>query len=1726
MAINLKLDLMGNPEPPSIILANRNGNKLGQLDVNVESIDGKDLLETSEFTFTLNKYVDGKLTNLWDKVVDFKLVHCPEWDLWYSIKVELDEATETVKTVFCTQLGQEELSQIRVYNIEINTEADIARDDYKISILYDEDNPDASILHRVMSKAPHYSIAYIDESLKRIQKSFSFDDASICDVFDEIKEEVGCLVVYNSNSDKNGMPKRDISIYDLLQNCKNPNCKHRGEFTNKCPKCGGTDIDYGYGEDTTIFVTSDELATEGIQLVTDTDSVKNCFKLEAGDDLMTATIRNCNPNGSDYIWYFSDAVKEDMSKELVEAIESYDSKYKEYYDTHTSNLDASLVSKYNALVEKYDDYYNTKSTCLNSDCKHEGYFKDECPLCHSGNILTGKSLQTINTPITGYSALMNAYYNTVDLALYLESGLMPNVEMSDTKAEEQVKLLTSSSLSPVAVNVEKIDSVSLATANSAVLSMAKVIVKPTYKVEISASTLSDDKIWSGQFIVTNYSDETDTATGDAINVVINNETEDFIKQKIEKALNKENTDDLSISGLFDEDKYDYDAFCAELKKYALNPLKSFYDACDVCLGILAEQGAGDKNGKLDLYENLYEPYYKRSQAIANEIKIKEDEIAVIKGVYDETNEDNKVLITEGLQTNIEDCRNKIQDALNFEEHLGENLWLELCSYRREDKYSNSNYVSDGLNNAELFERALEFVEVAENEIFKSAELQHSISATLNNLLAIKKFKPLVKYFKTGNWIRVQVDDRIFKLRLLEYDFSYSNLEIIPVKFSDVTKIKNSTTDVKDIFSQAASMASSYDSVQRQAKKGNVARNTIDQWLIDGLNSANVEIKNNNSEEVLITKNGLLARSYSDITGGYSPEQLKITHNIMAYTDDNWETVSSALGKHEYKKWKDNQWVTDTDYGLSSKFVTAGYVTGSQIIGGEIISSNYKLKNEAEGVTAEGTYIDLINGNFSFAGGKIVYNPTTNKVDLSNVTIQWDSVNPPSVVEAGLEEAMDKIDALDAAVNPTQIAGGYVASPLIKGGYLDIKNDVNNTGVVIDPNSLVNNEYIFRVYNGDTTAIGLDVEGNAEFSGTIKSSKIISPDIEGGTIKGVDITAGSTLKVGVQKDEDGNDIENSYLTWISEDGVLNTYNANIQGTLTSPTIIGGTINGSSLNVGKILDEEGEHTGDYYTSISSDGYLKSVEGEFENCTITGGALKIGNDETGYSAWISSEDGILHANGAVIDGDSTFSGTITASNIIGKSTLQVGEQYDEEDNVVGYNTTIDSSGKLTCINADISGMITATSGNFANCTIDDSCTIKGALDGVDGTFSGTVSSGTIEGGSLLIGDKNTDTYAEIDTDGKLSCANADITGVITATTGYIGYQDNNNKGWEIGTNKISGGGVSLYTGSLYIDNGRQVRISVGSSANLNDNPFKVFDDGYIVSSNGIIGSCEFQSVRYPVVGEDLENIYNHDVSNSLNGVQPIWTLNYKVRFSPNDTYSYKTFTKNAQYSLNAENEYSFDWHWAWTNSPSTPPTSWKMGYSFSRMDTSVIKDSPYLWLRCYVMKRVSGGESQDVETVDFYIGDFSGYLTVFNFGDNSLRIGENIITGKTSSIKFEDTLGRLSGTWYYGDAEIATTSWRDAKTNIEEIDNRYSKLFDELRPVRFVYNNGQSNRYHTGFILDELKVAMDVANVDTSELAAYCISDETTGEGGIRYSEFIALCVNEIQKLKKRVAELENK
>lgn len=1008
MPIKINFNTVNMPDNPTFVLAYKDGRKIGN--IIAEKINVKDSMNNpSEISFSTRKYINNKKNELWDSITNFKLIWYKEADLWFEITVDIDESNEVIKNISGIQLGQAELSQFMLYNIEINTEEDIARDDYvKPTVLYNEENPDISLLNRIMEKVEHYSIEHVDGTIKNIQRSFSFDDTSIYNAFEEISEEIDCLFYFDSSSDENGNINRKISVYDLESNCNE--CGYRGEFTLVCPKCGSKNINEGYGKDTTIFVTADELGDD-IQLSTDTDSVKNCFKLEAGDDLMTATIRNCNPNGSDYIWYISDYMKNDMSTELVSKLTEYDDLYNEYQNNYIFNIDESVLNKYNSLIEKYSIY--------------------------------NEELQYLPSPIVGYPALMNAYYNTIDFSTYLTSVLMPNVEMQDTNASEQILLLTSDNLSPVSVT--NLDTISLVTANNAVLSIAKIIIDSRYKIDINESSLSDN-IWTGNFEVSNYSDEEDTAISNDVSISIDDDYENFIKQKLNKAMAKDDVEDVSISGLF---KLEYDSFCEELKKYCLNMLNSFYNSCQSCIDILIEQGVSDESTWIDsdknLYNELYVPYYNKLNAISNEIDVRQSEIDSIIGVYDE----NDNLITDGTQTIINSEKQKIQDSLNFKNFIGSDLWKEFCLFRREDKYYNDNYISDGLSNSELFNNSLEFIEKAKIEIYKSSELQHSISSNLKNLLIINKFKPILEYFEVGNWIRILIDDKVYKLRLLEYSIDFENNDTLSVEFSDVLKTSDGESDQKSIISKIQSMTTSYSSVQRQASKGSKSNDIINNWNEQGLDITNTKIIGGADEQTQTwDSHGMLFRRYNSIINDYDDVQLKIINSTIAITTDKWNTTQTAIGNFYYND------------PVTGELKNCYGVNGRTILGELLIGKNLGIYNESGTLTFDENGFIVKNEK-----NTITINPNNSSV----FNIKNNSGNILSFNEDGDLIIIGDITAksltlLDGAeINSGSISG--LSDVAISGDYNDLINTPQLFNIPINESSSVEGQYLSKSSEG-------------------------------------------------------------------------------------------------------------------------------------------------------------------------------------------------------------------------------------------------------------------------------------------------------------------------------------------------------------------------------------------------------------------------------------------------------------------------------------------------------------------------------------------------------------------------------------------------------------------------------------------------------------------------------------
>lgn len=96
-------------------------------------------------------------------------------------------------------------------------------------------------------------------------------------------------------------------------------------------------------------------------------------------------------------------------------------------------------------------------------------------------------------------------------------------------------------------------------------------------------------------------------------------------------------------------------------------------------------------------------------------------------------------------------------------------------------------------------------------------------------------------------------------------------------------------------------------------------------------------------------------------------------------------------------------------------------------------------------------------------------------------------------------------------------------------------------------------------------------------------------------------------------------------------------------------------------------------------------------------------------------------------------------------------------------------------------------------------------------------------------------------------------------------------------------------------------------------------------------------------------------------------------------------------------------------------------------------------------------------------------------------------------------------------------------DMKNSVSYDLGRYDAFFDLLRPAAYRYNHGESGRYHTGFIAQDIEAAVKSAGLESTDFAGY-LKDQKTGEYSLRYEEFISLCVDQIQKLKQRVKKLE--
>jgi hypothetical protein len=132
-------------------------------------------------------------------------------------------------------------------------------------------------------------------------------------------------------------------------------------------------------------------------------------------------------------------------------------------------------------------------------------------------------------------------------------------------------------------------------------------------------------------------------------------------------------------------------------------------------------------------------------------------------------------------------------------------------------------------------------------------------------------------------------------------------------------------------------------------------------------------------------------------------------------------------------------------------------------------------------------------------------------------------------------------------------------------------------------------------------------------------------------------------------------------------------------------------------------------------------------------------------------------------------------------------------------------------------------------------------------------------------------------------------------------------------------------------------------------------------------------------------------------------------------------------------------------------------------------------------------------------------------------NIEVFEHNTTTWNGSIKFLDTV-------YNNGGGVAFTSDRNEKNSIEELDAKSTEQFIySLKPCKFKYNDGKSDRFHHGLIAQEVKESM---GEDDWGLYVRREDEDGTEHHALRYDELIADLITTVQTQNERIKALEEK
>lgn len=290
---------------------------------------------------------------------------------------------------------------------------------------------------------------------------------------------------------------------------------------------------------------------------------------------------------------------------------------------------------------------------------------------------------------------------------------------------------------------------------------------------------------------------------------------------------------------------------------------------------------------------------------------------------------------------------------------------ELALFTIEDSYTDEHFlITDIMTEDEIQDMAQALYNKGLKVLERVSQPTYSFTIDMVNFMLLGEYKAFTKQVKLGAMIKLEIEKGRFAYPVLlgyTLNFDKDKCSSVTFDFGSTLLLKSDATNINDLLKSAINSANKVGLDSSIWGQYNKDKGAVNEFINGTLDASKNQIINAANQEIKINENGLIGRKHND-DGTYSPEQLWIMNNTMAYTKNSFQNIETAFGKVQLP---DGTW----SYGLAAQAIMGKLLITSQL---HLENANNSfLVNESGAILRNASFtLETTNGK-----GKIILDPT-------------------------------------------------------------------------------------------------------------------------------------------------------------------------------------------------------------------------------------------------------------------------------------------------------------------------------------------------------------------------------------------------------------------------------------------------------------------------------------------------------------------------------------------------------------------------------------------------------------------------------------------------------------------------------------------------------------------------------------------------------------------------------